>query len=678
MSTHRALRAAERHAERAREKASAAVEMARAAAARVKSLGMSGGGAPAAAAAGSGTPASNIAATRLRRASSRMRQRPAAAGDELDGVGGLARPYDGGGVGGGGGGAPYSGYGDDDDDDDREPRVMSYDDPQRLAPTNAAEALEAERRQSLLLAESGGGGLGGDLYEEATDEGDEGDEGEYYDGDGDGDGGASGARGARRRRRSVFDSGAWVAAWRRGGLRGAGLAGHVPVQSDCLATDARDAEGTFVSIGGDGADDGLCVTLYSAIDGAAIRSLRGHTEKVVSVACEGDVIASGSRDLSIKLWSRSEADRVTTLRGCEGPPFGLCLRDGMLLSGEGGATGDVPNVLRPLRVWSIADAVCTATYAEHRGNVRTHLPARPPARLYMYTHTHAVHTRARCMVSGHTHASHNAQRGRTSNANAREHTQCLSTRWGLRPCVVIVLPMVARRVPARLWLHPTPRACAFVRVCACVRRVGVCAYARLRLRARVWMVGRDHRSGQWRSMMTAPQPSARVTTRPHACGPSVAAPATSHALLLRRRRHWRRSSIQSGCRASVHAPVSRRRAAATPRSVSSACARTLACTPCRTAAASSSAVAGAACQGYLGSARTWLAVACSAAAKQGPLRSGHSRQSCWSGAGRRLHRPHPVRRRLPTLQEPPSRRSSRNASPPSSMGTRCVGWRRCL
>ena len=371
----RSLRAAELLAERAKEKAAAALDVARATASRVRELG---GGTDATPFAEKDvaalSPASHIAAQRLRRASDRLERSSRSA-------------------------AAASGGGAD------EPRVMiRYDDANAALPTTAAEALELEReaarQRRLLLGDDdegqveegnagsvlGGGfsgGLDGVVAEDAGDSNRE----------------RSAASGGAEESVGVGDSRReWLEAWYGGGERGYELPGFIPRQSDCVALSGKS---TCVCAGGDGAGDGLCVSIYDLTKGSIECHLHGHMERVVSIACDGDLIASGSRDGEIRLWTQprrgastgapdgggsgadhggthggaSSADGgaagglLATLKGCEGAVYGLALRGDVLFSGE--AAPDMnPSRVAKARLWSVSQRACVATFTEHKGNVR--------------------------------------------------------------------------------------------------------------------------------------------------------------------------------------------------------------------------------------------------------------------------------------------------------------------
>ena len=160
----------------------------------------------------------------------------------------------------------------------------------------------------------------------------------------------------------------WLQAWRD--ARGVGVRAHemgavCGFTADCCALH-RDGE-TLVSVGGDG--DAKSVSIYSARSGRVRASMRGHTDKVCSVAIDGDVIASGSRDRTIRLWTLSGAggECFATLEGCKDLIHGLALRGDVLLSGEGG--GKKTGGIATARLWSVRAATCVATFGEHTASI---------------------------------------------------------------------------------------------------------------------------------------------------------------------------------------------------------------------------------------------------------------------------------------------------------------------
>ena len=155
----------------------------------------------------------------------------------------------------------------------------------------------------------------------------------------------------------------WIKAWQGGAQRSAEMTCALSVTSDCLIID-KATSNTLVCIGGDG--DSHTVSLYSLQQHKVIQSLQGHSDKVVSVACDGGVIASGSKDQTIRLWSASTGECTATLSGCAGTVHGLSLKGGLLLSGEGGFFKD--GGVR-VRLWSIDRRELVAVFEEHRAVV---------------------------------------------------------------------------------------------------------------------------------------------------------------------------------------------------------------------------------------------------------------------------------------------------------------------
>ena len=93
----------------------------------------------------------------------------------------------------------------------------------------------------------------------------------------------------------------WLKAWRdggahlggNGGIRTAEMRARFGFQADCLGID-EDGD-TLVGPGGDG--EPKSVSLYSAKDGKVEQSMVGHDDKVMCVAIEGEIVASGSRNV---------------------------------------------------------------------------------------------------------------------------------------------------------------------------------------------------------------------------------------------------------------------------------------------------------------------------------------------------------------------------------------------
>ena len=151
-----------------------------------------------------------------------------------------------------------------------------------------------------------------------------------------------------------------LAKWRAGGHRHCEMEATCSFHADCLAVGGRDGD-VLASIGGDG--DGKSVSVYSAQQKKVVTSLAGHTDLVCSVAVriDGEVIASGSRDKTIRIWSVASGECAAVLEGCEEMVCGLAFhpaakRRDWLLSGEKGGVA---------RLWSTSRGVEVCHYQEH-------------------------------------------------------------------------------------------------------------------------------------------------------------------------------------------------------------------------------------------------------------------------------------------------------------------------
>mmetsp|Transcript_53648 Transcript_53648/g.138697 ORF Transcript_53648/g.138697 Transcript_53648/m.138697 type:complete len:304 (+) Transcript_53648:1-912(+) len=125
--------------------------------------------------------------------------------------------------------------------------------------------------------------------------------------------------------------------------------------ADCLAIDEM-GDDTIACIGGNG--DKAVVSLFSVGSGGSSTHLRGHEGQVCAVAVQGDVVASSSRDKTIRLWSRANGSCTAILK-CDEQAYGLSLAGGQLLSGEGGQKG------AKARLWSVSTGRLVAVYEGH-------------------------------------------------------------------------------------------------------------------------------------------------------------------------------------------------------------------------------------------------------------------------------------------------------------------------
>ena len=105
---------------------------------------------------------------------------------------------------------------------------------------------------------------------------------------------------------------------------------------------------------------GKDVGIWAASRGEGLRSLAGHTSRVLCVTVEGDVLASGSNDKSIRLWSLGTGACTGVLEGHTDNVCGLSLRGDLLFSGS---------TDKSVRWWSMSRKACTATQKEHTNTV---------------------------------------------------------------------------------------------------------------------------------------------------------------------------------------------------------------------------------------------------------------------------------------------------------------------
>lgn len=157
-------------------------------------------------------------------------------------------------------------------------------------------------------------------------------------------------------------SSAWLQPWRAGGSGVKTLSRELDAicgwTSDCVAIDDGDGD-TIACIGGDGKK--TSVSVFTVTSGNVVH-LQGHTGQVCAVAIHGDVVASSSRDKSIRLWSRKSGSCDATLK-CDEQAYGLALMGDRLISGEGGQK------TAKARLWSVSEARELAVYTGHTGPI---------------------------------------------------------------------------------------------------------------------------------------------------------------------------------------------------------------------------------------------------------------------------------------------------------------------
>jgi WD40 repeat protein len=124
---------------------------------------------------------------------------------------------------------------------------------------------------------------------------------------------------------------------------------------------AIDSSGTLLASGSADAS----VKLWSFPGGTLLHTLSGHRQAVVSLAIapDGTLLASGSKDNTIKLWSLPDGALITTLSGHTNAIAGLAFSlDGKtLISGSADFT---------VKLWNLADLTLLDTLQGHAAAVR--------------------------------------------------------------------------------------------------------------------------------------------------------------------------------------------------------------------------------------------------------------------------------------------------------------------
>lgn len=92
----------------------------------------------------------------------------------------------------------------------------------------------------------------------------------------------------------------------------------------------------------------------------SIRSFKGHTNGVMCLQFEDNILATGSYDTTIKIWDTETGEELRTLRGHESGIRCLQFDDTKLISGS---------MDRTIKVWNWRTGECISTYTGHRGGV---------------------------------------------------------------------------------------------------------------------------------------------------------------------------------------------------------------------------------------------------------------------------------------------------------------------
>ncbi|EAW14315.1 F-box/WD repeat-containing protein [Aspergillus clavatus NRRL 1] len=92
----------------------------------------------------------------------------------------------------------------------------------------------------------------------------------------------------------------------------------------------------------------------------SVKVFKGHTNGIMCLQFEDNILATGSYDATIKIWDTETGEELRTLRGHESGIRCLQFDDTKLISGS---------MDRSLKVWNWRTGECISTYTGHRGGV---------------------------------------------------------------------------------------------------------------------------------------------------------------------------------------------------------------------------------------------------------------------------------------------------------------------
>ncbi|KAL4864844.1 hypothetical protein BDV12DRAFT_175605 [Aspergillus spectabilis] len=92
----------------------------------------------------------------------------------------------------------------------------------------------------------------------------------------------------------------------------------------------------------------------------SIRTFKGHTNGVMCLQFEDNILATGSYDTTIKIWDTDTGEELRTLCGHESGIRCLQFDDTKLISGS---------MDRTIKIWNWRTGECLSTYTGHRGGV---------------------------------------------------------------------------------------------------------------------------------------------------------------------------------------------------------------------------------------------------------------------------------------------------------------------
>ena len=139
----------------------------------------------------------------------------------------------------------------------------------------------------------------------------------------------------------------WEKAWSKGATRSLELA----VSTDCMTLYGVE----LICCGA--VNEQNSITVYSLADREILLTFSGHSERVCSLATVASsenaddhyLIVSGSRDKTIRIWSRMSGGCLGVVHGSSDAVLSLSARHGWLLSGEGSSH---PGAITKARLWT--------------------------------------------------------------------------------------------------------------------------------------------------------------------------------------------------------------------------------------------------------------------------------------------------------------------------------------
>ena len=123
------------------------------------------------------------------------------------------------------------------------------------------------------------------------------------------------------------------------------------------------------------------IKLWNVADGSLIRTLTGHGFGVRSVAFSPDsqMLASGSGDRTIKLWNVADGTLIRTLTGHYSTVCSVAFSpDGQMLASGSGSFD------RTIKLWNVSDGAVLQTYDQETGAGVLSIQFSPDGRLFGY------------------------------------------------------------------------------------------------------------------------------------------------------------------------------------------------------------------------------------------------------------------------------------------------------